>query len=539
MKKVMLVDDEILIRETIRDCIDWEKEGFIYCGDAPDGEVALPIIEQLQPDILITDILMPFMNGLELSSIVRTKLPDVKIIILSGHGEFEYARTAMRMGVEEYCLKPVSAAEIIKLLHEVSLKIDRERESKASIERLKQQHNDQSIFTQFKLLNDLCSGFVTASEAIHLSSALHLNIIARYYVVVMLDNRCSDQPGQTNLDCLPNKDALKFQRSRTETVWIIKGDALDQLQQELHGFKELQRQIAEELPTAALTLSVGIGSVQDRLQNVHLSFLDAGEDMHWRRLSRQNRHALWETSSEIIDQSIFLDRGKFIDFLKVGDPSRLETFIEQYCDILKTINWESSPIGYYILNDLTLEVFRAAKDMYSHLSDPAETLRLFQQQIGKIGTWQETCSYLTTLTEQFWLWRSRMYDKYAGLLNKVKEYMHSNYNKDSISLQDAAEHVNVSPSHLSKVFSQETGQTFIEYLTQIRIRKAMELLKTTSAKSYEIADQVGYNDAHYFSSLFKRVTGMTTTEFRKNGLSKGYITGLEGEEPHEVRTTEE
>ena len=132
-----------------------------------------------------------------------------------------------------------------------------------------------------------------------------------------------------------------------------------------------------------------------------------------------------------------------------------------------------------------------------------------------------------------------MYDKYAGLLNKVKEYMHTNYNKDSISLQDAAEHVNVSPSHLSKVFSQETGQTFIEYLTQIRIRKAMELLKTTSAKSYEIADQVGYNDAHYFSSLFKRVTGMTTTEFRKNGLSKGYITGLEGEEPHEVRTTEE
>ncbi len=115
------------------------------------------------------------------------------------------------------------------------MKIDKERESKASIERLKQQHNDQSTLTQFKLLNDLCSGFVTASEAIHLSSALHLNIIARYYVVVMLDNRCSDQPDQMNFDYLPNKDALKFQRSRTETVWIIKGDSLDQLQQELHA----------------------------------------------------------------------------------------------------------------------------------------------------------------------------------------------------------------------------------------------------------------------------------------------------------------
>ena len=126
MKKVMLVDDEILIRENIRESVEWEKEGFIFCGDAPDGELALPVIEEQLPDILITDIKMPFMNGLELSSVVRQKFPKIKIIILSGHDDFQYARAALRLGVEDYCLKPFSSADLLQLLHSVSSRIDEE-----------------------------------------------------------------------------------------------------------------------------------------------------------------------------------------------------------------------------------------------------------------------------------------------------------------------------------------------------------------------------------------------------------------------------
>lgn len=128
MKKVMIVDDEIGIRENIRSCIDWEKEGFHYCGDAPDGELALPLIHEWAPDILITDIKMPFMNGLELTSIVRTQQPDIKIIIMSGHDEFSYAQEAIRLGVTEYCLKPISAAELIQMLHKVSKQMDEEHQ---------------------------------------------------------------------------------------------------------------------------------------------------------------------------------------------------------------------------------------------------------------------------------------------------------------------------------------------------------------------------------------------------------------------------
>lgn len=200
-------------------------------------------------------------------------------------------------------------------------------------------------------------------------------------------------------------------------------------------------------------------------------------------------------------------------------PARKQTgsFVREFAAELRLIDWNSSLIGYYILNDITLEIFRTAEELYRSPNPHEDLLSQFQKSIEAVRTWEEACAYLTRLAEQFRLWRSRSSDRYADLLMKVKEYVHSNYDKDQISLQNAAEHVKMSPSHLSKIFSQETGQTFIDYLTQTRIRKAMELLQSTQAKTYEIAFQVGYNDAHYFSNVFKRVTGMTTTEFRKQG----------------------
>ncbi|MBP1966743.1 response regulator [Paenibacillus aceris] len=528
MKKVLLVDDEILIRETIRDTIQWEKEGFIYCGDASDGEVALPMIEQYQPDILITDIKMPFMDGLELSSFVRKNMPDVKIVILSGHGDFEYARTALRLGVEEYCTKPISSADLVQTLRQVSDKIDDERRAKEQIEQLKQGESRHAGLTQSKLLNDLCSGFITTSEAVHLSSKLSLNLLSRYYVVVTADFRkmasadsvpddifdyMKQDEHKLNLK-LEGDNILVFKRSKTECVWILKRESPEHIKQALETFQHVQNQTTDQLP---YSISIGIGSVQDRMQGIHVSFLEAMEDMHWRRLSRQNRQAMLESRNGSFEQSVFLDRAQFVDFLKIGSPAKAESFVRTFASVLQHTDWHSSLIGYYILNDLTLEVFRSARDSYPNIANFDTTLHTMQNAIESIRSWDESCAYLIGLSEQYWQWRSGASDKYGDMLVKVKKYIHDHYDKDYFSLQDAADHVNLSPGHLSKVFSQEIGQTFIEYLTQTRIRKAMELLQTTQAKSYEIAFLVGYNDAHYFSNLFKRVTGMTTKQFRKSG----------------------
>lgn len=554
MKKVLLVDDEILIRETIRDCVNWEKEGFIYCGDASDGEVALPMIEELHPDILITDIKMPFMNGLELCTIVRQRMPDIKIIILSGHGEFEYARSALSIGIEEYCLKPISSVDLISLLRNVSRKIDKERSEKDHIEHLRQSESENKAISREKLLGDLCSGFLTTTEALHSAAQLAVPLISRYYAVIVMDLRyveekkmssgslmtvamppveqavslsAEDQALLQQANACNDGTVLAFRQSRTKTGWIVKGDTADALQERIARFRRLQESMTEQVG-GSYVMSIGIGSIQDRLQGVHVSFLEAEEDMHWQRLSRQNRRNLWEATRSKLYKNIFLDRQAFIGFLKVGSPAETPSFIRKFAAELQPIHWDASLIGYYILNDITLEVIRTAEELYRQPETPDSFLQPFQSHIESIRTWEEACTYLTRLVEQFWLWRSRSSDRYAHLLVQVKEYIQSNFDKDHISLQDAADFVNVSPSHLSKIFSQETGQTFIDFLTQTRIRKAMELLHSTQAKTYEIAFQVGYSDPHYFSNLFKRVTGMTTTEFRKKGTVPTALCRAEG-----------
>jgi two-component system response regulator YesN len=530
MKKIMLVDDEILVRESIRDCINWEKEGFIYCGDASDGEVALPLIEQLEPDILITDIKMPFMNGIELCEIVRTRMPDVKIIILSGHDEFEYARAALRVGAMEYCLKPVSAADIIRLLQETSKVIDKERQEREQRQLLLQMQSNHTVKTQQKLLNDLCCGLIATAEAMHTAAQLNVTLHAKHYVTAITDIRGIDGRERLSADLIQEAEQfmlsefsslpiklLTYKRSQTETVWLLKGNSIPQLEEALHYLQSnLKDQLEHSFPC---TLAFGIGSIHERLQGVHASYLDAEDDKHWRRLSQHNRLALFQAASRTQQvQSSMPDRQRFIDFLKLGSEHEAAEMLASLEDSLRLVDWKDSFYGYYLLNDYTIEVLQTAHGLHFASSSPAETMKQFEQKMSMVRSANEAYAYLQWLLSQYWQWRSGAADKYSEMLEQVKSYIVKNYSNDQLTLQDVAEHAMVSPSHLSKVFSQECGQTFIEFLTQTRIRKAMELLLSTSSKSYEIAHRVGYNDAHYFSNLFKRVTGLTTTQYRKQQL---------------------
>jgi two-component system response regulator YesN len=346
MKKVMIVDDEILIRENIRNCVDWTKEGFIYCGDASDGEVALPLIEEYQPDILITDIKMPFMDGLELTAIVRKQMPNMKVIIMSGHDEFRYAQDAIRLGVEDYCLKPISASELIQILQKVSAKIDEEQKRQKS----------QSI-TKERLLADLCGGLIGTSEAIESAKELNVSLSSRFYAVAILDIRCKDSADSMTITSIRNElerqlaslvECLSFFRSRTELVCILKGNTADDIASELKAVSgkirtELEHQFGVEIYT-------GIGSLQERIQGIHFSYLEAEEDKYINRLTELNKATLSEFHVSV---DIVLDRHLFLEFLKIGVPAQRDSFVREFAVELKQLNWKASPYGFYLLNDLT------------------------------------------------------------------------------------------------------------------------------------------------------------------------------------------
>jgi two-component system, response regulator YesN len=184
--RVFLVEDEIVAREGMRNKVNWATAGFEFVGEAPDGEVALPLIENLQPDLLITDIKMPFMDGLQLSKIVRERMPWVKIVILSGHDEFNFAQAAVKLGVSEYLLKPITAAEIQQVLQRIAVQLDQEQAEREKLKQLQNQIQDNLTLQRERLLFQLVVGGVSSTEAIEQCQQLGLNIIAPYYLVLLL-----------------------------------------------------------------------------------------------------------------------------------------------------------------------------------------------------------------------------------------------------------------------------------------------------------------------------------------------------------------
>lgn len=399
MKKVMIVDDEIGIRENIRSCIDWEKEGFHYCGDAPDGELALPLIQEWAPDILITDIKMPFMNGLELTSIVRTQQPDIKIIIMSGHDEFSYAQEAIRLGVTEYCLKPISAADLIHMLHKVSKQMDEEHQRMTS-----------RTITKEKLLADLCGGLIGTTDAIESAKQLSLPLSARYYTIVIIDVRLTEDSRDSEslmkklIPILeetrdPLVELLPYIQSRTQLVLLLKYNADDSISVYLERLRGQVRMELEHMFKCKII--VGIGTQQERLQGIHVSYLEAEEDKYITRLTLQNRASLGEFRLDE-QTTLFLDRNSFLEFLKIGSSNLRDPYVQEFADPLQSFDWKSSSYGFYLLNDLTLESFRLANQLFRMSDHSDESITSLQQTIREITCWEDCIQYLCSLLDLLW-----------------------------------------------------------------------------------------------------------------------------------------
>lgn len=504
MKKVFLVDDEIEVREGVRECIDWMKEGFIYCGDAPDGEVALPKIEQIKPDILITDIRMPFMDGLQLSRIVRTKLPSTKIIILSGHDEFEYARDALRIKVAEYCLKPLSSADLLSVLHRTVSQIEQEQTAPEG-------HNLSILREQ--LLNGLCKGTLMAADVIEQANHLGIEVISKYYQVMIVEHDASSATALTWIS--DQYSCLTYNINIKETAFIFRMNDLAMLEKQVTAIK--QALLEEQKNNNSVIYSFGIGEVKDRLLGIAHSYAEAMEEMSFQSIVNHYRDRMTNTTPEAllkVKKERFTARNEFVHFLKYGATEDIDHFSKHYAIDLKASYEHISFYTYYLLMDLTMTIADFIDELGGMTEHVMSELMVMENRRSWTKTFDEISSYIQDILHIAIEVRDRSQSKFSTVIQRAKDYIDNNYSHHNISLQVVADYVNVSPSYFSYIFSQETNQTFVEYLTMVRINRAMELLKTTHDKVYEISEKVGYSDPHYFCHLFKKVTGMTTSKFK-------------------------
>lgn len=506
MKKVVLVDDEIEVREGIRNCINWEKEGFLYCGDAPDGELALPLIEREQPDIVITDIKMPFMDGIELSRIVRKKMPTTKIIILSGHDQFEYAREALRIQITEYCLKPLNATDLLSLLNKISKQVDAEQEERARLNELKNKVHENAILSRNQFLLELCEGTYSTSAAIKEASKFDIDIISNFYMVIIIEAKRELQNVMNRLHHLPT---LHFNRHDKEAIYIIKGEK----KQQLEGYANLIRHTLEKSVNARSSTKAvfGIGQVKSRIKEIATSYQEAYVQYH-------DNHTLHGAIPLETFKPPF-NRYEVQQFLAYGQIEEVDKFSTYITTFLNEENQQNSFIYYYFLMEFTATIKNYLEKINSNYTQNPIISSMRQLEFQhSIHDRTQIKNYIANILTHVIQFRNQTKSKNYPLIEKAKVFIQEHFADSQLSLQQIAKIVNISPSYFSHIFSQEEGQTIKEYITSMRIEKAKELLITTNEKTYEIALKVGYSDSHYFCHMFKKVTGMTTREFKRKGL---------------------
>ncbi|GHV85158.1 AraC family transcriptional regulator [Spirochaetia bacterium] len=530
MYKVFLVEDEIIVREGIRNSIPWDKTAYTLAGEAPDGEMALSMIQDIKPDILVTDIRMPFLDGLALSRIVKKTLPWIKIIILSGHDEFEYAREAISLGVEEYLLKPVSSQEMLTTLDKIAGRIDEEKEKLHNIENLKAQIRSSADILRDKWLSDFVNGRIPAADAIEKGREYGVDLLARFYIAAVIGIK---SPRGKEGQLIPVKkilqsimsqypDSIWFAEDEERFVLLIKefppevrsseGSAEESVYAIAQAFKyEAER-------NTDCKIMVGIGPGAERIGEVARSYSAALKITKYgmtNGLFQIADSTLLPEGNDLFDPAGLLDINgdMFLTRLRYAGKKDVNAIVQEYTKSLEN-NFGEIP-AYFIFGEIIVAAARIVEDLGGDLRTVApfslekeEVRRL----VGSRDIFIETIKALLSAVIEYR--DSHAGGRYQSVIVKAREYINRNFAEGDISLYSTASHVGISPNHLSTVFAQETGEHFIDYLTRIRLEKAKQLLKNTAMKSADIAGETGFNDPHYFSYIFKKNVGLSPREYR-------------------------
>jgi two-component system, response regulator YesN len=518
--KVFFVEDEIITREGIRDNVDWQASGFEFCGEAADGEMALPLLRTTQPDVLITDIKMPFMDGLQLSKIVRERMPWVKIIVLSGHDEFEYAQKAIGLGVTDYLLKPVTAEKLQNVLQNLTAQLDKERIEQDNLKKLQGQVEENRAMLRERLLFKLMVGAVSPTEAIEKGQELGLDLIARHYLVAILKVELGDRTEQYDHDefqqiqfvitgmAEKNPDVFVLKRDWGDLILILKGSTVEYLEEERD---QLLDEIRLEVAKTRYQLIIGVGVSIERVADISHSFVDA-------LVNLQNPVDMHQsTATQAVEQAELLkiDKSAVENYLRHGVKDEFDEFFTAYLKPLSGAALKSTLIKNYIFVDVILATARLVNELGGEIDKVIPELNYIETILSNVKSVEQLRGQTRKILSTVMAFRdSQSISQYKKLIRLAKEYIEQHYANAELTLNDVATHANLSPGHFSVVFSHETHQTFKEYLTETRINKAKELLRMTSLRSAAIAYQVGYHDPHYFSSVFKKNTGVSPLEFR-------------------------
>lgn len=542
MLRVFLVEDESIIRQTLRDTVPWAQCGYTFAGEAGDGEMALPMIRQLRPDVLITDIRMPFMDGLALSKLVLQEFPQMKVVIISGYDDFEYAQQAISIGVERYLLKPITKSALLTVLEELKSKIEGERAQQNYVAQFQQEAQDYEQYARRRFFEQIVAGQLSVQQIYEKAEAMDLDLRAQCYTIALV-SALPEQHGVTEAyseasasirdgllaHFLKYPEYILFRWNLTTYAVLIKGER-DKMEQYIQRCTATVR-AQYETYGPELNWYVAVGKPTQRLSMLPACFDEVSRLWAYRYILPAQRVMTSDavsfltgtgTAHDFADLDVSkLNPAVVTGMLQSASAQEVSGFVDAYIHGVSGMEQalSSMPFCQFVMLSVRFTATEFVRTLGVPQKDFLQSLKCLDM-IGQNVTQDDLKRYLSEIL----LRAIELRDKAAGsqyrtLLTEAVSYIDANFQREDISLNRVAKEVNISANYLSAVFSQELGTTFVEYLTAKRMEKARELLRTSGLRSGEVAVAVGYKDPHYFSFLFKKTQGCTPRDYRA-GKSK-------------------
>lgn len=535
MYRILLVDDEILVRDAIKENIDWEGLGCELTGICENGQQAAEFVKQHPVDIVLTDILMPYMDGMELSHFLHDNYPDIVIVIFSGFGEFEYAKKAIQYNVSEYLLKPVTAMELTEVINKMKDKVDQRRKEKAKMERLtraSENYRKNAQIIRSKAIEAVVNCTVDIKTGMEQLEAMGIELTEGSCRVAIFDidiysdiyqvDTVKRQESALMAFVLYNISDEIVKREQAGIAYQEGGNHVCILFQEKWGrdlngkTKEICREIQQKMQEVmGISVSVGIGKWVRRPEQLLISHDTAEKAIQYRYLLGEG--LLLDMEEMKPEQNISLEKylNDLSEAIKAGAQENAEKAMGDIEEAVKGAMVEKSRACMY-LQQVIRTIDRICEDVSADMEKILKGRDMLLQQVTEQKSFGRACDVVREYVMKMFKMLTDMNSSSGQRQARMAvEYIQKNYMNPNLSLNDICSYLNISTSYFSTIFKEMTGETFTEVLIRTRMEKAKELLENTTMKNYEIAEKVGFSDPHYFGISFKKMTGITPTEYAR------------------------
>lgn len=537
MYRMIIADDEIIVRESLVEAIPWKNLGVNVSASAANGQEAYELCKELKPDILLTDIRMPILDGLEVAMRLKDEGMKTKVLIISGISDFNYAKTALEVNAEGYILKPIKVNELEAAVTKVVNRLNIERTTEEKIRSMRQQIKENSILAREQFLRRLVKGaYKDENEILRKIDYFDIGLITDSLFLI----------GTCKIDQINDENWNSSEESRQLHVFSILNIINEILETHRIGFcfctdesefviifsqKERDVVLIQEVSEEILSfinkfldtyVSICLGRYVNKFIQLYLSYKDASTAIQFRFYTGGGSILNIEDINKITDTNIGgqekLDKKSLTDqmayHIKIGDNQSVQALLGEIFNELPRLMTQSISYVKSFCIEFILVVIQAVSDAESSVSQVVPDYAIIIDRINKIATLPELESYLKSVLLPI---SKHFSDKYLQkndrIIRKVREYIDVNY-PEEISVVKIAGEVFMSPNYVGLIFRQETGESITEYLTRVRIEASKELLKNPELKVLDISERVGYINSQYFSTIFKKYTGLSPQQYR-------------------------